>query len=154
MISSPRAKRDSLLFVYGTLRPFADISMARWLEHVATYAGEARTRGRLYDLGNYPGLIDAACRADWVSGELYVLRTRAVVLRLLDRYEGSQGRGGQRFVRVRRIVQPLDDRYGVKRPRVAWLYCYRRSTLLRQRIESGDYRRYVASRRTATAEQK
>jgi gamma-glutamylcyclotransferase (GGCT)/AIG2-like uncharacterized protein YtfP len=154
MISSPRAKRDSLLFVYGTLRPFVDIPMARWLEHVATYVGDARTRGRLYDLGSYPGLIDSVCRDDWVRGELYLLPMRAMVLRLLDRYEGARGRGAQRFVRVRRVVQPLDDRCGVKRTRVAWLYCYCRSTLLRSRIECGDYRRYIASRRTATGEQK
>jgi gamma-glutamylcyclotransferase (GGCT)/AIG2-like uncharacterized protein YtfP len=147
MISSPRAKRDSLLFVYGTLRPFVDIPMARWLERVATYAGEAVTRGRLFDLGSYPGLVDAACRRDWVKGELYLLPRRAVVLRVLDRYEGSRGRGRERFVRVQRVVRPYDDRCGLRRrASIAWMYCYRRSTLLRSRIECGDYRRYLASR--------
>ena len=39
MISSRRTGRDSLLFVYGTLRPFVDIPMAQWLRRAARYVG-------------------------------------------------------------------------------------------------------------------
>ena len=51
MISSRLTRRDSLLFVYGTLRPFADVEMAKWLHGNARYLGSATTQGRLYDLG-------------------------------------------------------------------------------------------------------
>ena len=141
MISSRQTKRDSLLFVYGTLRPFADIPMARWLERVATYAGEARTRGRLYDLGSYPGLIDAT-----VSARLGDRRALSSAVAYRESCACSTDTKGpadaerERFARVQRVVEFVDDRRGVQRARVAWLYCYRRSTLLCSRIECGDYR--------------
>jgi hypothetical protein len=39
--SNPR-RGDSLLFVYGTLRPFVDIPMARWLRALARYVRALR----------------------------------------------------------------------------------------------------------------
>jgi gamma-glutamylcyclotransferase (GGCT)/AIG2-like uncharacterized protein YtfP len=58
-----------LLFVYGTLRRGASNDIAR-IAPAARYAGAARVRGRLYDLGSYPALLlDPA--AGWVGGELY-----------------------------------------------------------------------------------
>jgi gamma-glutamylcyclotransferase (GGCT)/AIG2-like uncharacterized protein YtfP len=58
-----------LLFVYGTLRRGGSNDIAR-IAPAARYAGAARVRGRLYDLGTYPALLlDAS--AGWVSGELY-----------------------------------------------------------------------------------
>ncbi len=70
MISSRRTGRDSLLFVYGTLRPFIDIPMARWLRRAARYVGQATARGRLYDLGPYPGLRAARGCGERVVGDV------------------------------------------------------------------------------------
>ena len=71
MISSRLARRDSLLFVYGTLRAFVDIPMAQWLRRIARYVGSATTRGRLYDLGPYPGMRPARRRGEIVVGDVY-----------------------------------------------------------------------------------
>jgi gamma-glutamylcyclotransferase (GGCT)/AIG2-like uncharacterized protein YtfP len=126
MISSRRSRRDSLLFVYGTLRPFVDIPMARWLRDHARYLGPATARGRLYDLGAYPGMRTARGRGEHVRGDVYrVIDPR--VLRVLDRYETH-------FVRQRCVVM-LD-----RRRRWAWLYRYRHSVVGVARIASGDYR--------------
>ena len=76
MISSRRTGRDSLLFVYGTLRPFVDIPMAKWLRRAARYMGPATTRGRLYDLGAYPGMRAARGRGEFVAGDLYRVSRR------------------------------------------------------------------------------
>jgi gamma-glutamylcyclotransferase (GGCT)/AIG2-like uncharacterized protein YtfP len=70
MISSPLTGRDSLLFVYGTLRPFVDIPMAKWLRRAAHYVGPATMRGRLYDLKRYPGLHAPRSRRDCVVGDV------------------------------------------------------------------------------------
>ena len=52
-IGKPRG-RDSLLFVYGTLRPFVDIEMAPWVADARALYGRGTTPGRLYDLGATP----------------------------------------------------------------------------------------------------
>jgi gamma-glutamylcyclotransferase (GGCT)/AIG2-like uncharacterized protein YtfP len=137
MIASSIAKRDSLLFVYGTLRPFTGIPMARWLARVAVPMGAGRTRGRLYDLGAYPGLVAPRRRGEWVSGELYRLRSAHRILRVLDRYEAGPSRT-PRFVRVRRRVE-------VARGRIVngWLYLYQQPTLLCARVVHGDYAAHV-----------
>lgn len=127
MISPRLSRRDSLLFVYGTLRPFVDIPMARWLRDAARYVGPATTRGRLYDLGAYPGITAARARGENVCGDVYRV-TDPRVLRMLDRYE-------TRFVRERCTVELA--RGG---RRAAWLYRYRYSVVRAARIASGDYR--------------
>ena len=127
MISARLARRDSLLFVYGTLRPFVDIEMARWLRRNARYVGPATTRGRLYDLGAYPGMKSARGRRERVAGDVYRV-TNPRVLRVLDRYEDE-------FVRERCVVKL--DRGGCC---IAWTYRYRYGVARATRIASGDYR--------------
>src|SRR5262245_57547239 len=127
MISSRLTRRDSLLFVYGTLRPFADVEMAKWLQRHARYLGSATTPGRLYDLGAYPCMRVAFGRRERVVGDVYrIPGTR--VLRVLDRYEA-------RFVREHCVVN-LDR--GVRK--IAWVYRYRYGVASAARIASGDYR--------------
>jgi len=139
MISSRLTGRDSLLFVYGTLRPFADIAMAKWLRGAARYLGPASARGRLYDLGAYPGMKGPHGRADRVVGDVYrVVNPR--VLRVLDRYEAGAARSKPRFVRARCIVR-LD-----RRRTAAWVYAYRCSVVNAARIASGDYRLHCQTR--------
>ena len=136
MIASSIAKRDSLLFVYGTLRPFTGIPMARWLARVAVRVGAGRTRGRLYDLGAYPGLVAPRRQREWVSGELYRLRSHRI-LRVLDRYEAGASRT-PRFVRVRRRVEVASGRIVS-----CWLYLYQQPTLRHARVVHGDYAAHV-----------
>jgi gamma-glutamylcyclotransferase (GGCT)/AIG2-like uncharacterized protein YtfP len=132
-------KRDSLLFVYGTLRAFVDIPMARRLRRGGRHLGTARTPGRLYDLGPYPGLTAARRRDEWVVGDLYELSAPRALLQALDRYEaGSGGRERPRFVRVRAVTVL---RKGPRRS--AWLYLYRRPVVARTRIRCGDYERHL-----------
>ena len=134
IISSRFPQRDSLLFVYGTLRPFVEIPMARWLQRVARYVGPAKTRGRLYDLGPYPGLRPARRTREWVGGDLYEVRDPTVV-RALDRYEAGGGAGRPRFIRSACVVL-----VGRQPQRAAWVYRYQRNPSHRARIVHGDYR--------------
>jgi gamma-glutamylcyclotransferase (GGCT)/AIG2-like uncharacterized protein YtfP len=121
-----------LLFVYGTLRPFVDIEIAKWLRSNARYLGSATTLGRLYDLGAYPGMKASRGRRERVVGDVYRI-TKARVFRVLDRYEA-------RFVRERCVVQLA--RGGRK---IAWAYRYRYNAESAARIASGDYRIHRSS---------
>ena len=132
MISSRFPRRDWLLFVYGTLRPFVDIPMAKWLRSHARHVGQAATRGVLYDLGAYPGMKLARGRRERVVGDVYRV-TNPRVFRVLDRYENE-------FVRARCVVKL--DRGGC---RIAWTYRYRYGVARAARISSGDYRVHRSS---------
>ncbi|HEX6999821.1 MAG TPA: gamma-glutamylcyclotransferase family protein [Gammaproteobacteria bacterium] len=129
----PRA-RGPLLFVYGTLRPGAGTRMAAWLAARAEHLGPAHTPGRLYDLGAYPGFVDARLPGECVHGDLYRLRSTAA-WRALDDYEnGGATVGAADFVCVRRAVHPAGG------GRVdACLYLYRGPLRGARRIASGDW---------------
>ena len=80
--------RPILLFVYGTLHPDAAppeiADTARKLEFVST----ATVRGRLYDLGEYPGLVlDDSLDAPEVPGHIFTVPD-GHTLAAIDAYEG------------------------------------------------------------------
>lgn len=62
-----------LLFVYGTLRIGASNDIRRWGPH-SRLIGPAWVRGRLHDLGPYPGMVLGG--PHWVRGELHWIDPR------------------------------------------------------------------------------
>jgi gamma-glutamylcyclotransferase (GGCT)/AIG2-like uncharacterized protein YtfP len=112
--------------VYGTLRRGG--AMHALLEPGTERVGPARMRGRLYDLGAFPGLAEGR-PGDWVQGELYRLTGDcAALLASLDRYEGRA---------FRRVVRDAHGTDGACVP--AFAYLYAGSLRGRRRIASGDY---------------
>ena len=96
----------------------------------ARFVCEARFRGRLWDLGAYPGVTDSRFPGDQVEGELYALAEegRVELLDSLDRYEGDA------FERAEReVVTAAGETY------MAHLYVFLGSTRHARRVESGDY---------------
>jgi gamma-glutamylcyclotransferase (GGCT)/AIG2-like uncharacterized protein YtfP len=131
------ASAPAHLFVYGTLRRGAP--MHALLERDVAWVAEARIRGRLYDLGAFPGLTDGE-QHELVQGELYRITTKDPerLLDTLDRYEGRA------FKRVVREVQPQPGA-----PVRAWVFLFEGSVRGKSRIASGDYlnREETAARR-------
>jgi len=116
------------LFVYGTLRSGYNNRYARLLRRHGQLLGIARVRGRLSDMGRYPARGPTQGHDDWVTGEIYLLRTPISLLGKLDAYEGPS------YPRVRMPVA-LDD--GRRLP--AWLYEVRRALPWWRRVASGEY---------------
>jgi gamma-glutamylcyclotransferase (GGCT)/AIG2-like uncharacterized protein YtfP len=112
------------VFAYGTL--MRGYALHRVLARGATLLGEGTARGRLLDLGRYPGLVAGAGR---VCGEIYRL-DEPELLPVLDREEGYN------FERRRAIVTLANGR----RAR-AWIYRYRGPQNRAVPIPDGDYRR-------------
>ncbi len=114
---------SELLFVYGTLRPgHAPARVAGW---VATFIpqGAATVRGRLYDLGAYPGVVLDE-EADTVHGELFSLPDDPELLSRLDAYEDYRPRepAESLFLRVRTIATSQDGT-----SHECWIYVYNRT---------------------------
>lgn len=124
-----------LLFVYGTLRR-STAHQGHELLSPATFIGPGEFQGRLYDLGNYPGMVPSGNPADIVHGEVYRLHDLRATLTRLDHYEGCAGTcpPPTEYVHVVADVS-LSDGTFVK----AHLYLYQRSLDGLRRIESGDY---------------
>lgn len=116
-----------LLFVYGSLRRgFEAQDLMRRL--AARYVGKGSVRGRLFDLGKFPGALKIPGTSTRVVGELYQLPSAARALKSLDRYEGN---------RYRRELAEVKLRDG-KRAR-AWIYWLQRIPASQHQIRGGDY---------------
>ena len=112
-----------LLFAYGTLRDALQRDVV--LRGAPTREiGTATVPGVLYDLGNYPGLVDGA-PGERVPGVVVELADETALARL-DEYEDV---GAGLFVRRRATVH-LDADGDVD----AWVYVYNRSVSGHRRI--------------------
>jgi gamma-glutamylcyclotransferase (GGCT)/AIG2-like uncharacterized protein YtfP len=137
------------LFVYGTLRRGAGHPMHRVLRQYSRYAGLARYAGRLYDVGGYPAVVPRPGAPAAVRGELYCLLQPALLLPLLDRYEGCTERDGAR-AEYTRAVQLVQRRSGSAVH--AWVYLYNRPLQRLTPIASGDYLSRQARRHGRSAD--
>lgn len=90
--------------------------------------GRARMRGRLYQIGRYPGMKLSMRPDEWVIGELYRLRDPGRTLAILDGYEGSE------FDRAPSLAI-LEN----ARPVRCLVYLYNRPASEQRRIFSGDF---------------
>jgi gamma-glutamylcyclotransferase (GGCT)/AIG2-like uncharacterized protein YtfP len=109
------------LFVYGTLLSGARHPMGARLAREARLLGDATIRGRLYDLGRYPGLVEAEDADGLVHGEVYTLNSPAASLLWLDLYEGiSKDVARNDYERRERTVRLTSGG-----DMTAWVYLYR-----------------------------
>jgi gamma-glutamylcyclotransferase (GGCT)/AIG2-like uncharacterized protein YtfP len=124
------------LFVYGTLLRRSRHPMARFLADRARHVGAARVRGRLYDLGRYPGMTEPQAEDDWVHGDLYDLGEGTTTLAELDAYELAESPLPAYF--DRRIGEAtLGDGTRV----AAWIWWYRGAVAENERVASGRYQK-------------
>ncbi len=137
------AAPDELLFVYGTLRRDVGApAYALFAEH-ARYLDEGYVSGRMYDLGEYPGVVLSNQPGDRVFGEIYTLGTPEPTLALLDRYEGVAGTRGDQPPQYERLEVPVSSQsHG---PATAWIYVYLLAIDDHARIPTGDYLHFLRS---------
>ncbi len=119
---------EDLIFVYGTLRRAARDPMYRMLDNRVDFIGVGTFRGKLYDLGSYPGVVPSPDEAHPVTGEVYLLHDPDKAFPILDDYESSEYRREKHPITLKNgdIVQ-------------AWIYIYICPTDNLRLIESGDY---------------
>ncbi|HET7205770.1 MAG TPA: gamma-glutamylcyclotransferase family protein [Terriglobales bacterium] len=113
-------RKSGYLFSYGTLQPKqAPPEIASTVRQFRA-VGRGSVRGRLYDLGEYPGAV-LTKRGTHVRGYVFELPDDPDVLNRLDEYEGfdqSHPRGSL-FVR-RKCLVTLEDGSRLR----CWIYTY------------------------------
>jgi gamma-glutamylcyclotransferase (GGCT)/AIG2-like uncharacterized protein YtfP len=133
MFSPPDA---DYIFIYGMLRRGRGRHINCVLNQRGIFIGDGVFRGRLYDIGHYPGAVYSNSESDLVKGDVYLLPEPESVLEVLDRFEGCTPDGASRgeFFRERTTVF-LENRRGV----LALIYIYNRATEGLRVVQSGDY---------------
>lgn len=130
------------LFVYGTLMQPTNSAMSQYLQQRAEKPQPGRIKGRLYDLGSYPGLVYDADGEEEVYGEVYQLHHPAETLRTLDTYEGIPSRPTGRESYRRALVPVLVTTGTVW----CWTYLYQGDCQSLLRIQGGNYLTYLKGR--------
>ena len=120
------------LFVYGTL--MSGFSRSRKLLH-SRFIGVAYTKGLLYDLGGFPGLVKGEGR---VFGELYDVNEQT--LEVLDMIEGYEPSDLKNSLYVRKRVFTYNAPNKCLRGKNAFCYVYNGSVVGEKLITHGDYR--------------
>lgn len=136
------------LFVYGTLSPqHAPPEIAATVRRLRP-VGAASVRGRLYDLGEYPGAILSKSSRSVIRGEVFELPSDAQTLSSLDNYEGFEPGKPRSSLFVRRTWPVvMDDGTRLR----CWVYVYNGDTRRALPVQRGRYTRRRAGRRSGGA---
>ena len=120
----------TLLFVYGLLRPTQTGFQSLGLAGKVEVLGKDRVQGRLYHLGDYPGMILG--KTGVVHGEVFAIEDDATMAHI-DAYELYEP-DRLRVSEYRRVEAMLLDR-----GETAWVYEYNRPIKGQPVIASGNW---------------
>lgn len=133
------------LFVYGSLRKGFQSPVYEYISRYFEFAGEAKVRGKLFDLGDYPAAVPASEEA-YIKGELYLIRNEdefSWAIGQLDDYEGLTVEVGETPLYRREIAEIVFN--GQLIP--AWVYWYNGEVSGKPVIASGDIMDYLNQRK-------
>jgi gamma-glutamylcyclotransferase (GGCT)/AIG2-like uncharacterized protein YtfP len=122
------------LFVYGTLLDEQN-QYSIYLRDNSRFYANGKVRGKLYQLGEYPGAILGG--EDYIYGVILQMDNPAEALPLIDIYEGFGDDQPQPNEFIRILTQAETD----KGPVECWIYLYNLPYANMPRIESGIYRK-------------
>jgi gamma-glutamylcyclotransferase (GGCT)/AIG2-like uncharacterized protein YtfP len=129
------------LFVYGSLRSGFRHPAYEYISKYFQLISEAKVKGCLYDMGNYPAAIP--CDEDtFILGELYELKPEANfswAIEQLDDYEGIHPEEGEPVMYGRDVATVF---YGNTQTE-AWIYWYRGDVQGQPVIASGDVLQFL-----------
>ena len=124
------------IFVYGTL--LSGLCRAAALQD-AVFLGTATTEGRLYNLGDYPGMLPRADTPNArVHGEVYQVDART-----LDRLDGIEDYYPDCAESSLYLRHPVHVCFSDGTTVLAETYLYNNSIPESMRIPHGDYRRFL-----------
>ena len=125
------------LFVYGTLLD-EDNEFAKHLKDNCTFHDDGRFKGRLYDIGEYPGAIADSNYHSYVYGSIFTINNITKVLKYIDDYEGYGDEQDQPNLFIRQLMG-IEATNGIIN---CWVYLYNLPVDGFKLIESGNYLTY------------
>lgn len=122
------------LFVYGTLLS-ADNEFAIFMRKHSSFVKKGKFKGRLYDLGEYPGAIADHNAIGYVHGSIYLMNNAPLMLDKLDEYEGYSLGQEQPYLYIRQLIEIETNGRAID----CWVYLYNRTVDESKIIESGKW---------------
>lgn len=124
------------LFVYGTLLP--DKAPAEIAPIVRRFrmVGDGSVRGRLYDLGEYPGVVLDETGQE-IPGKIFRLPEEPEVLKRLDKYEEFDTTQPEGSLFVRKQC-PVTRKNGSKKL-ICWVYVFNPHAASASTLRPGDF---------------
>ncbi len=125
---------NDLIFVYGTLLD-AENKYGLYLRDNSGFYSPAKVRGKLFDIGQYPGVVLYPDGDDEVHGVLMQMDDPETILNVIDIYEGfgSDQPQPNEFIR---ILADAETDHG---PVTCWVYIYNHPLANISQIASGKY---------------
>ena len=133
------------LFVYGSLRSGFKSPAYEYISRYFSFVGEARVRGKLFDMGSYPAGIPSN-ENSFIIGELYSIKNDmefSWAIGQLDDYEGVTVEPDEVQLYKRGLTEVmLNDKVTH-----AWIYWYNGDVTGKPQIASGDLMQYLQERK-------
>jgi gamma-glutamylcyclotransferase (GGCT)/AIG2-like uncharacterized protein YtfP len=126
--------KSAFLFAYGSLLS-EDNDFAIYLKDNSVLYSTGKVRGRLYDIGEYPGAILSAACDEYVYGSVLKIDRSEKVLDIIDDYEGYGGEQSwpNEFIRV---LTGIETETGIIN---CWIYVYNLPVNGLKYIKGGRY---------------
>jgi gamma-glutamylcyclotransferase (GGCT)/AIG2-like uncharacterized protein YtfP len=128
-------------FVYGSLRKGFQSEAYQYMSQYFALVGDAKTKGFLVDLGDYPAAIPTDGDA-YIIGELYTLKNENEhdwAFGQLDDYEGVIVEADEQQMYRRATTTVWCNNEAVE----AWVYWYNANVVGKPVITSGDVLDYI-----------
>lgn len=132
------------VFVYGSLRKGFRSPAYEYISRFFNFAGEAKVKGKLYDLGEYPAASPTTDES-FIKGELYVIKESSEfpwAIGQLDDYEGVDVEAGEQQLYRRELTNVVMANEVIP----AWIYWYNGDVSGKPVVASGDILEYLKSK--------
>lgn len=132
------------LFVYGSLRSGFRSPVYEYISRFFTFIGEAKVRGKLFDMGSYPAGI-ATNESSFIIGELYKANNEnefSWAIGQLDDYEGVSVEPDE----VQLYRREIAEAHVNGELKHTWIYWYNGDVTGRPLIASGDLLEYMGKK--------
>ncbi len=130
------------IFVYGSLRSGFQSTAYDYISRYFSLIGNAKVKGKLYDMGQYPAAI-ATDENNFIVGELYEIKDEEEfdwALAQLDDYEGLNVEIGEMALYKREMVTVIIN----DTTEQAWIYWFAGSVEGKPIIANGDMLEYAS----------
>ncbi len=138
--------QETYLFVYGTLRKGFSLLIPEKIASDIEWVSYSQVKGRLYDIGKYPGAISDDSGDFFIKGEIIKIKAPVSVFEFLDNYEGYDvdDQPESEYCRKKEWFS-LEDGTSVE----AWIYWYNFPVNDKKRIDDNDYIKYLQKNQLA-----
>lgn len=132
------------LFAYGSLRRGFNSDAYEYISRFFQFAGDAKVKGKLYDLGPYPAAIPTT-EDSFIIGELYTANSQqefSWAIGQLDDYEGVTPEPGEPQLYRRELADIFINNSTTR----AWIYWYNGNIGDSPLIAGGDLIEYLKNK--------